>query len=187
MYHKGFGKPSLASIFPFLEAVRPEDSPAWHISRARLLGEYIAAWVKFDPSQQAMSFISFPGARISDKMGLTSEDGIAFVLLLLPRTWVIPGIGDKFLPICNDLISSRRPGRKLLTRLHLINFVEVAHLETLTAMMLGNMVLLNCCSLCHAQTIYLLWHCCIDMLVLSTSYMSHLHVIISWAAHLLIS
>lgn len=63
------------------------------LSPLQLLGKYIPVWVTFDPSQHATAFISFPGGSLSNKMRLTSEDGIAFVLLLLPRTWIILGTG----------------------------------------------------------------------------------------------
>lgn len=98
--------PSLASIFPFLEAVHPETSSTWHISRARQLGDYVPAWIAFNQSNKEMSLISFTGTPSSDGLRLASEDGTAFILLLLPRTWVMPGIDDRMLAICDNLIAS---------------------------------------------------------------------------------
>lgn len=56
-----------------------------------------------------MSLISFTGAPSSDGMR-ASEDGTAFVLLLLPRAWVMLGINDRMLASCGNLIASGWPG-----------------------------------------------------------------------------
>lgn len=75
------------------------------------MGDYVPVWVAFNQSKQVMSLVSFTGIVSSDGMRLASEDGTTFVLLLFPRTWVMPGIDDKILAICHDIIASGRPGR----------------------------------------------------------------------------
>lgn len=77
---------TLASIFPPWEAECPGTSSAWHISRARLLDDSVPGLVASNQSNQIMSLMSFTEALSSDGMR-ASEDGTAFVLVLLPRTW----------------------------------------------------------------------------------------------------
>lgn len=80
-------------IFPFLEAVCPEGSPAWHISPARLLGEYnpYTVLATFDCSQHTIVSCLFAWSTIKRNNGIgLRKGGMAFVLLLLRRAWVMP-------------------------------------------------------------------------------------------------
>lgn len=106
--------PSLASIFPFLEAIRPEDSPAWHIDRARLLHRYEAAWIIHygqSSAENPMELISLCGELLVDIDKLAMCRGCMFILLLIPRAWEVKGICDQLLETCARVVSSARPGK----------------------------------------------------------------------------
>lgn len=107
--------PSLASIFPFLEAIRPEGSPAWHINRARLLQRYDSAWIMYAGQSTAsgslMTLISFRGNLLVDMDTLTIDCDCLFVLLLLPQAWTVKGFNDQLLTTCTKVVSSASPGR----------------------------------------------------------------------------
>lgn len=114
-----FSMPTLNSIFPFLETVRPKSDPCWHIRRGRLLHHYESVWAVCNDKNQPNSIIfgdeeRFKTVDICDKTHI--------VLCLVPRWWIISlrankdsrskdtGFDDKLREACLLLVSSRCPG-----------------------------------------------------------------------------
>ncbi|OJJ50778.1 hypothetical protein ASPZODRAFT_262719 [Penicilliopsis zonata CBS 506.65] len=83
-----FTHPSLASIFPFLESIRPKNSPGWHITRARLLEDYDSAWFLYTPTtDKQIELISFSGLEYFAFDYNTMANEKAYLLALFPRSW----------------------------------------------------------------------------------------------------
>ncbi|KAE8356454.1 hypothetical protein BDV28DRAFT_154634 [Aspergillus coremiiformis] len=84
-----FTHPSLASIFPFLESIRPKNSPAWHITRARLLPDYDSAWFLHTPTTgKQIELISLSGVeRFELDVDTMAQEKSSYVLVLIPRSW----------------------------------------------------------------------------------------------------
>lgn len=112
-----FSLPSLASIFPFLECIRPEHSPTWHITRARQLQHYVSAWVLCteDTDTPQKTLISVSGNLLVDVNGLNIGEGHSFILLLFPQSWGTGEVHDKLIAACSRVISSGKPG-SIITR-----------------------------------------------------------------------
>lgn len=103
--------PSLASIFPFLEAVRPSDCPGWHISRARLLEHYTAYWIRLDRSTEETSFMTLSGESNIDELECTGGGDIVFILTLIPKEWGVEDVQPKLLKACIAIgCDSEKPG-----------------------------------------------------------------------------
>jgi hypothetical protein len=103
--------PSLTSIFPFLEAIRPERHPTWHISRAQALDHYIPAWVSHAGGMnesEEMSLITFDGEKFCDTDKLST--GLSFFLILIPQSWDKKAIVGKLLGACTGVGSLGKPG-----------------------------------------------------------------------------
>jgi hypothetical protein len=68
-----FSMPTLNSIFPFLETVRPRCDPCWHIRRGQLLHHYVSVWAVCNDKNQSNSIIfdeaQFKTVEICDKSG----------------------------------------------------------------------------------------------------------------------
>lgn len=107
-----FSMPTLNSIFPFLETVRPKSDPCWHIRRGRLLHRYESVWAlcndKNPPNSIILDFEArFQTVEIWDKPHI--------VLFLVPRWWIISrpkdtGFDNKLREACLLLVSSQCPG-----------------------------------------------------------------------------
>lgn len=114
-----FSMPTLNSIFPFLEAVRPTSDPCWHIRRGRLLHQYKPVWAICNDKNQSNSIIfdddeaQFRTVEICD----TSQ----IMHCLVPKWWNVssraihePGSKDtgfeqKLQQACRLLVSSQCP------------------------------------------------------------------------------
>ncbi|PYH94165.1 hypothetical protein BO71DRAFT_380100 [Aspergillus ellipticus CBS 707.79] len=79
--------PSLASIFPFLEAIRP--TPAWHITMSRLLQEFQSAWFSYTPETKHVDPIAFCGVECFEQNldEIIMEQN--FLLILFPGSWEV--------------------------------------------------------------------------------------------------
>lgn len=103
--------PSLASIFSFLEAICPTDSPTWHISRARLLEHYNAAWVQVERLNEKPSLITFPDDLLLVHEVQIVREYATFIFLLPPKYCDVKGSQPKLLAVFSELIhDSERPG-----------------------------------------------------------------------------
>ncbi|PYI29829.1 hypothetical protein BP00DRAFT_223295 [Aspergillus indologenus CBS 114.80] len=81
-----FTHPSLASILPFLESIRPQDSPTWHLTRARLLRDYESAWFLHTPgTDKQLKLLSGVECFKSESDEMANEK--SYLLLLIPRFW----------------------------------------------------------------------------------------------------
>jgi len=111
--------PTLNSIFPFLETVRPKSDPCWHIRRGRLLHHYESVWAVCNDKSQPNSIIfddeaQFKTVEMCDKSHI--------MLCLVPKWWIISlraihdsslkdtGFNEKLQESCLLLVSSRCPG-----------------------------------------------------------------------------
>ncbi|KAE8155062.1 hypothetical protein BDV25DRAFT_170364 [Aspergillus avenaceus] len=110
-----FSMPSLASILPFLEAIRPENKSTWHISRARLLQYYDSAWVLYPRHKEVgeMTLVSLSEKAFLDTDTLPVDDQHTFFLLLFPRSWDIGEAVHRLMAACSDLILSGKQGSVL--------------------------------------------------------------------------
>jgi hypothetical protein len=54
-----FSMPPLNSVFPFLEAIRPDDDPTWHIRRGHLLDRYDSVWATYSGAKDDSFSIAF--------------------------------------------------------------------------------------------------------------------------------
>lgn len=110
-----FSMPTLNSIFPFLEAVRPESDPCWHIRRGRLLHQYEPVWaICYNRSQ--------PDSIIFDDETVEICDTSQTILSLVPKSWNVSsrgihepnskntGFKQKLQEVCRLLVSPRCPG-----------------------------------------------------------------------------
>ncbi|KAF7616119.1 hypothetical protein AFLA_009620 [Aspergillus flavus NRRL3357] len=112
----GYTMPSLASLFPFLEAIRPNDCPSWHIHRAQQL-KYEPVWVLYidqgdrhgNKEVESLSIVSIYGRDLIDVDMLKTGQG-CFFLLLLPRSWAIEEPNSKVLAICSQLLIPGKSG-----------------------------------------------------------------------------
>ncbi|PWY86483.1 hypothetical protein BO94DRAFT_575555 [Aspergillus sclerotioniger CBS 115572] len=112
----GFTVPSLTSVFPFLEAIRPKSNPSWHISRARQLKSYKSLWAfqhthenQVNLTKQTLTIVSLWGEMLTDPDKLRTEQG-CFFLLLVPHAWVIDDVGSKLLAACIRVSEGGSPG-----------------------------------------------------------------------------
>lgn len=102
-----FTSPSLASIFPFLEAVRPQHDRFWHIRTARLLKNYDCAWFLHSPDAGMIKPLAF-GEHVSDIGSLHSEQA-RFLCVLFPKSWSVQGSCD-LESTCTHTILSGKTG-----------------------------------------------------------------------------
>lgn len=112
--------PTLNSIFSFLEAVRPDSDPCWHIRRGRLLHHYESVWVFCDGNGQPKPIIL--DGEIECKT-VDMRDKSHLMLCLVPKWWGISlkaihdlnlkdeGFYDRLRDACLLLVSSKFPGR----------------------------------------------------------------------------
>ncbi|OJJ32046.1 hypothetical protein ASPWEDRAFT_646939 [Aspergillus wentii DTO 134E9] len=100
-----------ASIFPFLEGIRPKEHPTWHISRARCLPRYTYAWaIKAGNTDMFdMKLISLDGESFVD-MEIPDMHGETYVVILFPRTCVKNDMRERLPAVCNHLMSSDEIG-----------------------------------------------------------------------------
>ncbi|KAE8152693.1 hypothetical protein BDV25DRAFT_150605 [Aspergillus avenaceus] len=113
-----FSMPTLSSVFPFLEEVRPESDPCWHIRRGRLLHHYEPLWAVFCSSKDQPVSIIFDFQ--SETVGMTDKS--QFMICLVPKTWIVllkathdsalkkKELCDKLRQACSPLLSTNRPG-----------------------------------------------------------------------------
>lgn len=102
--------PSLASIFPFLENLRPKGFQTWHISRAQLLHHYDCAWVLHSTSTglSRLTLVSIGDERFDVER--LNMDGNTYFLVLFPRFWVRKQVENKGTTICNRVALSGEAG-----------------------------------------------------------------------------
>jgi len=102
--------PSLASVFPFLESIRPKEFQTWHISRAQLLHNYDCAWVLHSASTcpPQLTLVSI-GHECSDVERL-DMDGNTYFLILFPQFWDRKEVRNKWTTICNRVVLSGEAG-----------------------------------------------------------------------------
>ena len=102
--------PSLASVFPFLESICPQEFQTWHINRAQLLHHYDCAWVShsLNTRPSCLTLVSLGDER-SDVERL-DMDGKTYFLILFPRFWDRKKVKNKWTTICNRLIGSDEAG-----------------------------------------------------------------------------
>lgn len=81
-----FSMPTLNFIFPFLETVRPESDPCWHIRRGRLLHHYELVWVVCNDEYQPNSII-FDGEAQFKTVEICDKSHV--ILCLVPKWWII--------------------------------------------------------------------------------------------------
>ncbi|KAE8355339.1 hypothetical protein BDV28DRAFT_129142 [Aspergillus coremiiformis] len=102
-----FKMPSLASLFPFLESIRPKEHPTWHIIRARCLPRYTYAWAIQDMSNTKL--ISLDGESFVD-MEKSDMHGETCVLILFPRSWDKNEVRERLAVVCGQVKSSDETG-----------------------------------------------------------------------------
>ena len=102
--------PSLASVFPFLGSICPQEFQTWHISRAQLLHHYDCAWVlhSINIGPSCLTLVSLGDER-SDVERL-DMDGKTYFLILFPRFWDRKKAKNKWTTICNRLFLSDETG-----------------------------------------------------------------------------
>ncbi|PWY90384.1 hypothetical protein BO94DRAFT_565037 [Aspergillus sclerotioniger CBS 115572] len=96
-----FSMPSVNSVFPFLEALRPKDDYTWHIRRGRLLESYEPLWLcstMDDSGQAAMSFVSD-----MDCVQNMKGSRCRYLLCLIPKEWGVEGVRSLLMSICLSL------------------------------------------------------------------------------------
>ncbi|PYI01819.1 hypothetical protein BO78DRAFT_378263 [Aspergillus sclerotiicarbonarius CBS 121057] len=96
-----FSMPSVNSVFPFLEGIRPKDDYTWHIRRGRLLESYEPIWIcsTTDSSgQTTMSFVSD-----TDCAQNTRGARCRYLLCLIPKEWGVDGVRSLLMSICLSL------------------------------------------------------------------------------------
>ncbi|KAL3474561.1 hypothetical protein BJX99DRAFT_248202 [Aspergillus californicus] len=99
-----FSMPTLNSIFPFLETVRPDSDPCWHIRRGRLLHHYKSVWAVCNENQ--LSSIIF-----DDEAQFKTERWIKSLRATHDSSSKDTGFDYKLLrEACLLLVSSRCPG-----------------------------------------------------------------------------
>lgn len=105
-----FSMPSVNSILPFLESIRPESNPTWHIRRCRLLDSYESIWaVPYDDANHSTSII------LHGEPHFKEEGSKYFLLCLVPKAWNIslgtgPGSNSRLRRFCSRLTSSKSLG-----------------------------------------------------------------------------
>ncbi|KAJ0426396.1 hypothetical protein BJY00DRAFT_84645 [Aspergillus carlsbadensis] len=112
-----FSNPSLNSVFPFLEALRPEADPTWHIRQGRLLDCYDAVWASYRRRTKCPSSLKFYG-----EADLNNDESGRhyFLLCLVPQEWKMlswknpcskdAGLRHNIRRICSPFISSQSAG-----------------------------------------------------------------------------
>lgn len=100
--------PSLASIFPFLENIRPKEFQMWHISRAQLLHHYDCAWVLHSTSTglSRLTLVSIGDERFD--VETLNMDGNTYFLILFPQFWDRKQVENKW--TCNRVALSGEAG-----------------------------------------------------------------------------
>ncbi|OOF93557.1 hypothetical protein ASPCADRAFT_209500 [Aspergillus carbonarius ITEM 5010] len=101
-----FSMPSVNSIFPFLESIRPKDDYTWHIRRGRLLESYEAVWICSTTDSSGKTAMSF----VSDIDCAQSMEGsrCRYLLCLIPKEWDIEGVRSLLINICLSLPRGNR-------------------------------------------------------------------------------
>lgn len=115
-----FSMPTLNSIFPFLETVRPKSDPCWHIRRGRLLHHYESVWAICNEKNRPNSII-FDGEEQFETVEICNKSHV--MLCLVPKWWMISlraiydpsskdntGFNNKLREACLLLVSSKCPG-----------------------------------------------------------------------------
>ncbi|KAE8154649.1 hypothetical protein BDV25DRAFT_171823 [Aspergillus avenaceus] len=108
-----FTHPSLASIFPFLESIRPNHTPTWHIARARLLQVYDSVWFVHVPNSEQVHLVSFSGAQNPELDVDNTAQEVSFLLLLVPRSWDMQS-HKRRLCTCAQLVANKECGSIIL-------------------------------------------------------------------------
>lgn len=111
-----FLMPTLNSIFPFLEEVRPECDPCWHIRRGRLLHHYEPVWA-VAMGKRHLDPITFENEAQFET--IVECDRSRILLCLVPKWWNISirairdpdlkdtsGLVDKLRDACLRLVFS---------------------------------------------------------------------------------
>ncbi|PKY04239.1 hypothetical protein P168DRAFT_154510 [Aspergillus campestris IBT 28561] len=88
VYHSPdyFSMPTLNSIFPFLEEVRPGCDPCWHIRRGRLLHHYEPVWA-VSMGKKHLDPITFENEAQFET--IVESDRSRVLLCLVPKWWNI--------------------------------------------------------------------------------------------------
>lgn len=100
--------PSLASIFPFLERIRPEVRiQTWNISRAQVLHRYDCVWIQIHRNEGSGMFYSHVSDGHGHGHGHRNQDctdtDAAYILILFPRCWDRKEIESNSRLICKRL------------------------------------------------------------------------------------
>ncbi|PKY03392.1 hypothetical protein P168DRAFT_305673 [Aspergillus campestris IBT 28561] len=96
-----FSMPSVNSVFPFLEDIRPKDDQTWHIRRGRLLKSYEAVWISSTTNGSGQTDMSF----VSDSDYTENSTGAKrrYLLCLVPKEWGVEGVRGPLMSICSSL------------------------------------------------------------------------------------
>ncbi|KAL2808804.1 hypothetical protein BJX63DRAFT_16714 [Aspergillus granulosus] len=97
-----FSMPSVNSIFPFLESIRPSDDLTWHIRRSRQLPIYAPFWVFSTTNGGDQGEIVFVTDRHSSH-GDGGEEKGSYLLCMVPQEWKEECVGGQLLKVCLSL------------------------------------------------------------------------------------
>ena len=100
-------------MLPFLESIRPESDPTWHIRRCQFLNRYEPVWAVPHDDENQTSII------LHGEQHFKEEGCKYFLLCLVPKAWAISlGTGsgsnkklyDSLQKCCLRLVSSKSLG-----------------------------------------------------------------------------
>lgn len=98
-----FSMPSVNSVFPFLEGIRPDGDITWHIRRARMLEAYTSIWLISRKDRSGKTAIEFVTEQSHPKD--SEEESIKYLLCLIPTTWEAEHIHSQIIKVCSSLSS----------------------------------------------------------------------------------
>ncbi|GAQ44987.1 uncharacterized protein AtWU_01741 [Aspergillus tubingensis] len=99
-----FSMPSINSVFPFLEGIRPDGDTTWHIRRARMLEAYTSIWLISRKDRSGKTAIEFLTEQSHPKD--SEEERIKYLLCLIPKTWEAEHIHSQIIKVCSSLSSA---------------------------------------------------------------------------------
>ncbi|KAJ9192899.1 hypothetical protein DTO164E3_8132 [Paecilomyces variotii] len=96
-----FSMPSVNSVFPFLEDIRPKDDNTWHIRRGRLLESYESIWISSTTNDSGHTSMSI----VSDLDYTENVTGAKrrYLLCLVPKEWGVEDVRSPLTSICSSL------------------------------------------------------------------------------------
>lgn len=110
--------PSLNSVFPFLENIRPKYDYTWHLRRGRLLDSYesvsMSCYTANGSGQTALHFVS----DLEHTQNITGAKR-RYLLCLVPE-WGVEDVRSPLVSICSSL--PRRAHGYINTRIDLKNW-----------------------------------------------------------------